>query len=129
MLGGKILAVIFAALVLIKLALLLIMPQQWLGMAQTFLGYSAALTAFYLIALIITGYFVFTTMNLVDVAAVMLFTGLLVGLSLVPYAASLLPVVQQVAAAGLGRDWLSWFIWIAIALAVLYRVFARQEEQ
>ncbi len=129
MLGEKILAVIFAALVLIKLVLLLIMPQQWLGMAQTFLGYSAALTAFYLIALIITGYFVFTTMNLVDVAAVMLFTGLLVGLSLVPYAASLLPVVQQVAAAGLGRAWLSWFIWIAIALAVLYRVFARQEEQ
>ena len=129
MAGKKILAVIFAALVLIKLALLLIMPQNWLGMAQTFLGYSATLTVFYLIALIITGHFVFTTMNLVDVAVVMLFTGLLVGLSLVPYAASLLPVVQQVAAAGLARVWLSWLIWIVIALAVLYRVFARQEER
>ena len=79
MLGKKILAVIFAALVMIKLTLLLIMPQPWLGMAQTFLGYSAALTVFYLIALIITGYFVFTTMHLVDVAVVMLFTGLLGG--------------------------------------------------
>ena len=63
MAGKKILAVIFAALVLIKLAFLLIMPQQWLGMAQTFLGYSAASTAFYLIALIVTGYFIFTTMQ------------------------------------------------------------------
>ena len=98
MAGKKILAVIFAALVLIKLAFLLIMPQQWLSMAQTFLGYSAALTAFYLIALIVTGYFIFTTMNLVDVAVVMLFTGLLVGLNLIPYAASLQP-----AAANRGR--------------------------
>ena len=127
MLGKKVLAVIFAALVLIKLALLLIMPQQWLGMAQTFLGYSAALTAFYLIALIVTGYFIFTTMQLIDVAVVMLFTGLLVGLSLVPYAASLLPAVQQVAAAGLGRAWLPWIVWIALAVAVLYRVFAREK--
>lgn len=123
----KILAVIFATLVLIKLAFLLIMPQPWLGMAQTFLGYSAALTAFYLIALIVTGYFIFTTMHLVDVAVVMLFTGLLVGLSLVPYAVSLQPAVQQVAAAGLGKAWLSWIIWIAIALAVLYRVLVRED--
>ena len=36
MLGKKILAVIFAALVLIKLAFLLIAREQWLGMAQTF---------------------------------------------------------------------------------------------
>ena len=127
MLGKKILAVIFAALVLIKLALLLIMPQQWLGMAQTFLGYSATLTAFYLIALIVTGYFIFTTMQLIDVAVVMLFTGLLVGFSLVPYAVSLQPAVQQFAAAGLGRAWLPWIVWIALAVAVLYRVFAREE--
>ena len=127
MLGKKVLAVIFAVLVLLKLAFLLIAREQWLGMAQTFLGYSAVLMVFYLIALIITGYFIFTTMNLIDVAVVMLFTGLLVGFSLVPYAVSLQPVVQQVAASGLGKAWLSWFIWIAISVAVLYRVFAREE--
>ena len=84
-------------------------------------------TAFYLIALIVTGYFIFTTMQLIDVAVVMLFTGLLVGLSLVPYAASLLPAVQQVRPQDSAGAWLPWIVWIALAVAVLYRVFAREK--
>jgi len=126
MTGKKILAAVFAALVLVKLAFLLLAPAKWLVMAQDFLGYGAVITVFYLILLAIAGYFVFTTMDLVDVAVVMLFTGLLVGLSLIPYAASLQTTVREVAAAGLGKAWLSWAIWIVIAVAVLYRVFARE---
>jgi|WetSurMetagenome_2_1015567.scaffolds.fasta_scaffold114453_3 hypothetical protein len=124
--GKKILAVVFAALTLIKLAVLMTSPGNWLGMAQAFMGHATVLTVVYLIILAITGYFVFTGIDLVDIAVVMLFTAALVGLSLIPYAASLQNIAQEIAARGLGQAWLSWSIWAAIAVAVLYRVFARE---
>ena len=70
MLGKKILAGIFAALTLIKLAFLLISPEQWLGATQAFLGHYPMMVGFYLVLLVITGYFVFTRLDLIDVAVV-----------------------------------------------------------
>ncbi len=126
MLGKKILAVVFAALTLIKLALFMTSPGNWLGMAQAFMGNTAALTVIYLIFLAITGYFIFTSIDLIDIAVVMLFTAALVGLSLIPYAASLQKIAREIAVAGIGKAWFSWAIWAAIAVAVLYRVFAKE---
>jgi hypothetical protein len=125
MVGKKILAGIFAALILIKLALLLISPEKWLGMAQAFLGYATVVMVVYLILLVISGYFIFTSLDLIDVAVVMLFTGLLVGLSLIPYAASFQKVSQEIVTVGFAKAWLAWIIWVAIAVAVLLRVFAK----
>ena len=51
-----------------------------------FWGIPAIVTAIYLILLIITGYYIFSSLKLIDIALVMFFTSLLVGLSLVPYA-------------------------------------------
>jgi len=126
MVGKRILAVIFAALILIKLAFLLIKPEKWLGLAQLVMGYSAVATIVYLILLVITGYFIFTSLNLIDVAVVMLFTSLLIGLNLIPYAASLQKITQEIAITGLGKAWLALIIWVAIAMAVLYRAFAKE---
>jgi hypothetical protein len=126
MLGERILAGIFAVLILIKLALLAINPKIWLGMAQAFLGHASVVMVFYLILLAISGYFIFTTVDLIDVAVVMLFTGLLVGLSLIPYAASFPKVSQDIVAVGFGRAWVAWVLWVAIAVAVLVRLFAKE---
>jgi hypothetical protein len=49
----------------------------------------------------------------------------LVGLNLIPYAASLHTTMQEVATAGLGKAWMALIIWVAIAVAVLVRVFYR----
>lgn len=125
MLGKRILAVIFALLILVKVAFLLVNPGKWLGIAQVLSGYTAEVMIGYLIALAIIGYFIFTTLDIIDVAVVMLFTGLLVGLNLIPYAASLHTTMQEIAAAGLGKAWLALIIWVAIAVAVLFRVFSR----
>jgi hypothetical protein len=122
----KILAVIFAVLILVKLAFLLVNPGKWLGLAQTLSGYTGEVMIGYLIALAIIGYFIFTSIDIVDVAVVMLFTSLLVGLNLIPYAASLHTTMQEIATAGLGKAWLALIIWVAIAVAVLLRVFARE---
>jgi hypothetical protein len=125
MLGKKILAGLFAALVLVKLAFLLISPEKWLGMGQAFLGHTALVTTVYLALMAICGYFIFSSIDLIDVALVMLFTGLLVGLSLIPYAASFQKFLPDMAATGFSKAWLAWAIWVAIALAVLFRVFGK----
>jgi hypothetical protein len=126
MLGKKIIAVIIAALTLIKVAFLLISPEKWLGMAQAFMGHTALVMVVYLILLAITGYFIFTSIDIIDIFVVMGFTALLVGLSLIPYAASLQTTMKEIAATGIGKAWLALLIWVALAIAVLYRVFAKE---
>ena len=124
MLGKKILAVIFAAAILIKLAFLLISPSLWLGATQGFMGHYAAIMGFYLVLLVITGYFVFTSLDLIDVAVVMLFTSILLGLSLMPYLASIPQLREAIVTVGFGKAWPAWILWAAIAVAVLYRIFS-----
>ncbi len=127
MAGKKILAVIFALLILVKVAFLLVNPGKWLVIAQTLTGHTGEVMIGYLIALAIIGYFIFTSMDIIDVAVVMLFTGLLVGLNLIPYVATLRLTMQGIATAGLSKAWLALIIWVAIAVAVLVRVFAKSK--
>ena len=124
MLVKKILAVIFAVLTLVKLAFLLISPGKWLVVSQAFLGHTGVVMVVYLVVLVITGYFIFTSLDLIDVALVMLFTAGLVGLSLIPYVGALQRVGQEISGVGFGKAWLAWVIWVVIAVAVLYRVFS-----
>ena len=129
MLGKKILAVIFAAAILIKLSFLLISPEGWLGATQAFLGHYAAMTGFYLVLLVITGYFVFTSLDLIDVAVVMLFTSILLGLSLIPYMAPVPQLAEAIVNVGFARTWPAWLLWAAIAVAVLYRIFGGKKKR
>jgi hypothetical protein len=124
MLVKKILAGVFAALVLIKLAFLLISPEGWLGATQAFLSHYTLIMGVYLVLLAVTGYYVFTSLDLIDVAVVMLFTGILLGLGLIPYLASMPNFPEAIIKAGFAKVWPAWIIWAAIAVAVLYRVSA-----
>jgi hypothetical protein len=128
MLGKKILAGIFAALILIKLAFLLISPEKWLRVGQTFFGHSAITVVIYLMLLVITGYFIFTTLDLIDVAVVMLFTSTLVGMTLIPYSGSLVTLSREFVTVGLDKAWLGLVIWVAIAAAVLYKIFVAKRK-
>ena len=127
MLGKKILAVIFATAILIKLAFLLISPEGWLGATQAFLGHYTTMIGIYLVLLVVTGYFVFTRLDLIDVAVVMLFTSILLGLSLIPYVASVPQLPQAIVSVGFAKTWPAWILWAAIAVAVLYRVFTNRK--
>jgi hypothetical protein len=126
MLGKKILASIFAVVILLKLIALATGPAKWLGLTGVFLGHYTILMVIYLVLLVITGYYVLTRLDLLDVAVVMFFTSLLVGLSLIPYAAALLKLQEDIITVGLGKVWSVVAIWGLIALGVLYRVFARK---
>lgn len=126
MLAKRILAGLFALIILLKLLVGLTNPHKWLDLTGVLLGHHLIVTGIYLILLIITGYYIFSSLKLIDIALVMFFTSLLVGLSLVPYAALLLKMSEEIAALGLGQAWLAIVLWGAIAVAVLYEVLSKR---
>jgi hypothetical protein len=129
MLAKKILASIFALVVLWKLLIAITNPGLWMGAVEWLLGHNLVLMATYLILLAITGYFVFSSLDLVDIAIVMFFTSILTGISLIPYSALLLRLREEIISLGVGRAWFAVLIWGALAVAVLYRVFSPSRAQ
>jgi hypothetical protein len=125
--GKEILAVIFAGLILIKIVFGLISPGTWMGLSAAFLGHYNLVMGIYLALLAVTGYYVFTSFDLIDVAVVMLFTSTLVGLTLIPYSASMVKMGQEIGALGFGKAWLGLLLWVALAGAVLYRVWSSRQ--
>jgi hypothetical protein len=128
MAGKKILAAIFAVLILVKLLVFLVSPGKWLGLAGVFLSHSAMVMGLYGVLIVVTGYYALSSMDLIDLAVVMFFTSLLMGLTLIPYSAALLKLSDEITAIGLGRAWYGLVLWGAIAVAVLYKVLARQKQ-
>ncbi len=126
MFAKKLLAGIFAILILIKLAALWINPAGWMSLGRVFLEHHAMVMAIYLILLVLTGFLIFSSLNLIDLALVMFFTTLLTGLALLPYSAQMQQLGDAIVALGLRQAWLAMLIWAVIAVAVLAKVFSRR---
>jgi hypothetical protein len=122
--GKKILAGIFAALILIKLLFIIISPGKWMSLVEVFLRHYAFIWWVYLALIIITGYYIFSSLDLIDIVLVMFFTSLIIGVSLIPFSDAWLKLGKEIAAKGLGKVWLSVVIWGALAVAVLYRLWS-----
>jgi len=124
MLAKRILAGIFAAVILLKLLFLVTNPHLWMGMVESLLGHQALVMIIYLILMVITGYYVFSTLDLIDIAVVMFFTSALLALSILPYAAMLPKLRDEIISIGIGRAWLAMLPWGILAAAVLFKVFS-----
>jgi hypothetical protein len=122
--GKKILAGIFAALILIKLLFIIISPGKWMSLVEVFLRHYAFIWWVYLALIIITGYYIFSSLDLIDIVLVMFFTSLIIGVSLIPFSDAWLKLGKEIAAKGLGKVWLSVVIWGALAVVVLYRLWS-----
>ena len=118
----EVLATIFAVLVLVKMAFIRTNPKAWMNFAQPILRNSVVALVVYLALAAVVGYFIFSSMTIVQVGAVMLFTSLLMGVSLAPYSQLILKVGEEILTVGLGKAWLSMLIWTGISLWVLYGV-------
>ncbi len=118
----EVLATIFAVLVLVKLAFIRTNPKAWMNFAQPILRNSVVALLVYLVLAAVVGYFIFSSMTIVQVGAVMLFTSLLMGVSLAPYSQVILKVGHEILTEGVGKAWLSMLIWTGIPLWVLYGV-------
>ncbi len=124
----EVIATIFAIFVLVKIVVVLIDPQIWMKrVAEPLLGNPRLATAVYLVLAIVVGYYVFASLHIVDVAAVMLFTALVMGVGMMPYSKALLKLAGEMSATRsdlLRNAWLPIVIWTVIALWVLTSVLA-----
>ncbi|MCY4486329.1 MAG: hypothetical protein OXF11_04350 [Deltaproteobacteria bacterium] len=118
----EVMALIFAVIVLVKLAALLFSPAWWMDTAGAMLDYPRACTWVYAVLAAVVGYFVFTRMEIVEVVSVMLLTSLLAGLGLAPYSRTILKLGKEMAGEGFGRLWPVMVIWTVIAVWALYAV-------
>ncbi len=118
----EVLATIFAVLVLVKMAFIRTNPKAWMNFAQPILRNSVVALLVYLVLAAVVGYFIFSSMTIVQVGAVMLFTSLLMGVGLAPYSQVILKVGEEMMTEGVGKASLSMLIWTGISLWVLYGV-------
>ena len=121
----EVMALIFAVMVLVKLAGLLVSPAWWMDTAGAMLNYPRACTWVYAVLAAVVGYFVFTRMEIVEVVSAMLLTSLLMGVGLAPYSRTLLKLGKEMAGEGFGRLWLAMGVWVVIAVWALYAVVGR----
>ena len=119
----EIFALIFALAILTKLIIIFIDPTKWMKISDSLLKRTSLITASYLILAILTGFYVIQEVGLVNTAAVMLFTSMLIALTFIPYSEILLKSRNQLIKLSIDRSWLSIIIWIALALATLYALF------
>ena len=124
MLGKRIIASVFAGVILLKLLALLVSPDKWMGLVAAFLEHSTIVMGTYAVLIIIIGYYVLSSIDLIDLAVVMFLTSLLIGISIIPYSGVLLKAREEILAVGLGKAWYAIVLWGAFAGAVLYRVFS-----
>ncbi|MBL7206268.1 MAG: hypothetical protein ISS36_01575 [Candidatus Aenigmarchaeota archaeon] len=117
-----ILAVVFAVIILLKAVMGIWRPQTRLKFAKAVWKRSELLSATCLLFLIIIGYFILLELTIVQVAAVMLFTTILMGLNMAAYPKAMEKLINEVLRKR-SRFWASMIIWVVIALWVLYAVF------
>ncbi|NIO08317.1 MAG: hypothetical protein GTO40_10030 [Deltaproteobacteria bacterium] len=115
----EVLATIFAILVLVKLAFIRSKPAAWMTMVRTlFLNPTLTMTVYVILALVV-GYFLFSSMTIVQVGAVMLFVSLVSGIGLAPYSQLIVKMAQEIIDEGLSKAWLSMLLWTVISVWIL----------
>ena len=117
----EILALIFAAFVILKTIVFSISPKSWQKMPKAVMtGNTALLTIVYLILTAIVGYYVLP-LGIVNIAAAFLLMTLLLAIAAIPYMKDILKAVKV---KDCKKSWIAIVIWLAIAIAVLYTLFA-----
>ena len=119
----EILATIFAILILVKIITVVINLQAWMKLVKPIYMNGAVSTVVSLILAGVTGYYVFATLSIIEVGAVMLFLVFLLGIGIFPYGNSLFKLGDELLKHGIKKAWLSLAIWVAFALWILYSVF------
>ncbi|MDO8538485.1 MAG: hypothetical protein Q7S21_06375 [archaeon] len=123
----ELLALVFSVLVLVKLIVALVKPKARINVAKKVYSNPMLISIVFLVLALICGYFIFAELSVVQVAAVMLFTSLLIGLTYAPYSQAMIKVFEEIPLNGkqlFKKNWISIIIFVAISLWVIYLLFA-----
>jgi len=123
----EVLALIFAVLVLSKIAIGIVNPKLRVRIGEAFLNKNTTiLTIIFLAITAIIGYYVFLSFSIVEVAAVMMLTSALMGLFFIQYPKIMRQFLEETVSKDfLRKNWLLLLIWAIFALWVLYELFFR----
>ena len=122
----EIIAVIFAVLVLIKMAFVLTVPMKWMKFGKWALKKSWITTLVYLGLITWVGYYILLDMTVVQVAAVTMLVALLGGLGFIPYSSEFMKMGEKMLKNKenmIKKNLLVIIIWIYFAIWVLVSVF------
>ncbi len=123
----EVLATIFGVLILIKLLLSIINPQIRVRIAEAFLSKNTAvLTIIYLILIGVIGYYVLSSLTIVEVAAAMMLLSGLMSIFFVQYPEIMRSLLKESLKSRqdfLRKNWLSFVIWGLFAIWTLYEIF------
>jgi hypothetical protein len=123
----ELMATILAVGVLIKLVFVLIKPDGYFGFAKSLYSNPMLIRIVFVVLAAITGYYLLQTVSIVTIAAVALFIMLIAGIGIVPYIDEIFSAMEsrpKTAQAILSRHWLSFLIWLGIAIWVLITLYA-----
>ena len=122
----EILAVIFAGIILIKIFFIICNPGAGVKIGEKAFNRPKLLTVIFLVLTVIVGYYVFQSITIVEVSAVMLLTSLIIGLRFIPYSKPMVKAVKNMAndkEATTRHFALSIIIGLGLALWTIYEVF------
>ncbi len=125
----EILAIIFSIFILLKISIVLINPHGWFKVADAILRNTILTTIVYLFLALLAGYYIFRNFSITQVAAVMLFASILIGLGLLPFSETLLTIRDEMLGSRLDilrKTWFTLLIWIAIAVWTLYEIISKR---
>jgi|AntAceMinimDraft_9_1070365.scaffolds.fasta_scaffold157537_2 hypothetical protein len=120
-----ILALILAVLGIIKLIFILVNPKGWMKFAQSIYRGGPLTIIVMFILTIVVGFYLFETMGIIEVAAAMLFTALLTGLSFAFYPKFIEGMVEGIKEEKniAGKFWFPILIWIVFLVWLVFALF------
>jgi hypothetical protein len=116
----ELLALMFATIIIVKFLVLLVKPKAWMSMADNIFKDSKLTMWIYVALVAIIGYHIFNNYTIIDVAAIMLFTTVLIGLNYLPYKKHIMSMKKELTGNIFKKSWLAVIIWSFFALWVLY---------
>src|SRR6056297_1560650 len=117
MLSLKILALIFTLLVIVKLLFLLFNSEAWIKNTKFLLDKNFLIT--WIPLTILVGYFVFKNIAIYKIAAVILFTAMLMTITFFSVPEIMLDLRKRVKKIGVKKFWFTILIWGIFAIVVL----------
>lgn len=121
----EIIAALAAVLFLMKFVLIMTARKKLIGLTKTVLGKNAAVFRIvYAAIILVVGYFIFTTINVLQIAAVLLFAVALTKMTFLYYPKASEKFAEEILKDKnmLKRCWFSLLIIVAIMLLVVYEL-------
>ena len=118
-------ALIFAALGLIKMIVILVNKKSWWPIAKGVYGNPGVTSVVVLVLAAIVFWFLIQELTIVQIIAAAAFTSLLIAMGFMSYSKELLPVIEKIFKKGFSGGWM-WaqiIIWVILLVWVLYVLF------